>query len=141
MPSPPKPWEGNATSSTATNQPFADNGTAVSSAEQTASTSAAIPQRPGYQTTGSAYGTTNAYGSAYGGRYNAYGGGYGSGMYGGAYGGGAYGRGMYGGYGAGYGGYGGMGYVQPGGELPLSQRMEQSTQATFQMLEGIVQVK
>jgi len=61
-----------------------------------------------------------------------YGGGYGS-MYGGGYGG--YGGGMYGGMGGGmYGG--GMG--MPGDQNSLTNSFNNSTQATFQMLEGIV---
>ena len=76
----------------------------------------------------------------YGG-YGGYGGGMGGGMAGGM-GGGMYGS--YGGYGGMYGGgmYGGM----PGGGMPgdpnnpesLTGRFNMSTQATFQMLEGIV---
>jgi peroxin-13 len=75
----------------------------------------------------------NRYGAGGYSSYNRMG--YGGMGYGGGMGGGMYGGGM---------GYGGanMGYGQFGqnGELPLSQRMEQSTQATFQMLESIVHV-
>jgi peroxin-13 len=62
-----------------------------------------------------------------------YGGGYGSMYGGGGYGG--YGGGMYGGMGGGmYGG--GMG--MPGDQNSLTNSFNNSTQATFQMLEGIV---
>ncbi|KAK4193433.1 peroxisomal membrane protein PAS20 [Podospora australis] len=91
---------------------------------------------------GASYGS--AYSSPYSSPYNRYGtmgggyGGYGAGsMYGGMGGMGGYGGGMYGG-----GMYGGM----PGAGMPgdpnnpesLTNRFNMSTQATFQMLEGIV---
>jgi peroxin-13 len=77
---------------------------------------------------GSAY--TSSYASPYS-RMGAYGGGmYGGGMYGG----GMYGGGMYGGMGGGM--YGGM--PDPNNPESLTQRFSMSTQATFQMLEGIV---
>ncbi|CAK7263975.1 Peroxisomal membrane protein PAS20 [Sporothrix epigloea] len=82
---------------------------------------------------GSPYG--GAYGSTYSPyRYGAYGG-YGSGgMYGGGYGGGMYGgAGMYGG-----GGMYGMGMRDPNDPNSLTNRFNTNTQATFQMLEGIV---
>lgn len=64
-------------------------------------------------------------------------GGYGTGMYGGMGGYGGYGTGMYGG--GMYGGYGGMGGMgMPGDPNSLTNRFNNSTQATFQMLEGIV---
>lgn len=65
-------------------------------------------------------------------------GGYGGGMggMGGMYGGGMYGGGMYGGMGGGMGGMGGMG--MPGDPNSLTNSFNNSTQATFQMLEGIV---
>jgi len=91
------------------------------------------------------YGTTpygSAYSSPYATPYSRYGGGmYGNSMYGGGMG-GMYGG--YGGYGAGmYGGgmYGGMPGGMPGdpnNPESLTQRFNMSTQATFQMLEGIV---
>lgn len=123
----------------------------------------AIPQRPStlnsvvnqtasnYSTMNRPYGTS-AYGSSpygmggmggYGGYssysspYNRFGGGYGS-MYGSGYGGyggmgGMYGGGMYGGgmYGQGMPG-------DPNNPQSLTQSFGQSTQATFQLIEGIV---
>jgi peroxin-13 len=71
-------------------------------------------------------------------------GGYGGGMYGNSmYGGGMYGGGMGGGmYGGGMGGGmygGGMGMPgDPNNPESLTQRFNMSTQATFQMLEGVV---
>ncbi|KAK4202223.1 putative PEX13 peroxisomal biogenesis factor 13 [Triangularia verruculosa] len=86
-------------------------------------------------------GTYGSYSSPYSSPYNRYGGmgamggmggygGYGSGMYGGmgGYGGGMYGGGMYG---------GGM-PGDPNNPESLTNRFNMSTQATFQMLEGIV---
>lgn len=76
----------------------------------------------------------NNYSSPYSSTMNRYGGGYNS--YGGGYNrfaGGQYGQGQYGNPGM------GMGQMAPG-EMPLTQRMEQSTQQTFQMLDQIVQV-
>jgi peroxin-13 len=68
-------------------------------------------------------------------------GGYGGGMYGSTYG----GYGGYGGMGSMYGGYGGMngggyGYGMPGqpGDQSLTQSWNQSTTATFQLMENIV---
>jgi peroxin-13 len=58
-------------------------------------------------------------------------GGYGGGMYGGMGGMGGYGGGMYGGM---YGGMGGM----PNDPNSLTNRFNNGTAATFQMLEGIV---
>lgn len=82
---------------------------------------------------GSGYGS--GYGAGYGGGYGGYGGGYGmgGGMYGGGYGG-------YGGYGAGgmYGSPFGAFGQGPGMEPSLSQRMEEGTAATFQLLQSIV---
>lgn len=85
-----------------------------------------------YGTYGSAY--SSPYGSAYS-RMGSYGG-YGGGMYGGygGYGGGMYGGGM-------YGGGMGMGMGMPGNPNDpnsLTNRFNNGTQATFQMLEGIV---
>lgn len=115
----------------------------------TSSTTPAIPARPASLTTAvnqnaaaysRPYGTTpyggygSAYSSPYGSPYSRLGGygGYGGGMYGG-----------YGGYGGMYGGgmYGGMPGGMPGdpnNPESLTQRFNMSTQATFQMLEGIV---
>ncbi|KAL2913060.1 Peroxisomal membrane protein PAS20 [Polyrhizophydium stewartii] len=97
---------------------------------------------------GSSYGST--YGTGYGG-YGSYGSSYGGGGYGG-YGSGGYGYNRFGssyGYGGGaygsgynrFGGPGGMGPggVGPDGEMPLTARLEHSTQATFQTLDQIVQ--
>lgn len=50
---------------------------------------------------------------------------------------GGYGGGMYGGMG-GYGGYGGMGGMDPNDPTSLTRGMENSTAATFQMIESIV---
>ncbi|KND01570.1 uncharacterized protein SPPG_03370 [Spizellomyces punctatus DAOM BR117] len=107
-------------------------------------------------TTGTGYGST--YGNSYGGSsygsysspYNRYGSGYGAGGYGSTYGSsyGGYGSySPYNRYGSGYSPYNrfsspyGPGPGGPGapGEMPLSARMEQSTQATFNTLDQIVQ--
>ncbi len=76
--------------------------------------------------------------SSYSSPYNRFGGGmYGGGMYGGAggmYGGGMYGSGMYGG---GYGNYPGM-PGDPNNNQSLTQTWNQSTAATFQIMESIV---
>ncbi|TDZ20402.1 Peroxisomal membrane protein PAS20 [Colletotrichum orbiculare MAFF 240422] len=166
MASPPKPWERagattasapvpSAAASIATPAPT----TSLSSSTTSASSgSPAIPERPaslasavnqnasaysraGIGATaspyGGAYGTTygSAYSSPYGSPYSRMGsyGGYGGGMYGGGmYGGGMYGGGMYG---------GGMGMGMPGNPNDpnsLTNRFNNNTQATFQMLEGIV---
>jgi peroxin-13 len=92
----------------------------------------------------SPYGGAGAYGSSpYGSPYSRMGG-YGGGMYGNSmYGGGMYGGGMGGGmYGGGMGGGmygGGMGMPgDPNNPESLTQRFNMSTQATFQMLEGVV---
>jgi peroxin-13 len=103
---------------------------------------AAAYSRPPYAA--SPYGASpygSAYSSPYGSPYSRYG----AGMYGNSmYGGGMYGGGL-GGYGAGgmYGGgmYGGMPGGMPGdpnNPESLTQRFNMSTQATFQMLEGVV---
>ena len=71
------------------------------------------------------------YGSMYGSGMGGYGSGMGMGM---GYGG--FGGGMgYGGYG---GGYGGMGGMMPPQDQSLTQTWNQSTQATFQVMESIV---
>ncbi|KAK4129477.1 hypothetical protein N657DRAFT_609831 [Parathielavia appendiculata] len=162
MASPPKPWERQgatpATSATLppTSMPAATANamttpTTATTTTPSSSTTPAIPARPASLTAAvnqnaaaysrpygaSPYGTYgSAYSSPYASPYSRIGG-YGAGMYGG----GMYGS--YGGYGGMYGGgmYGGM----PGG-MPadpnnpesLTQRFNMSTQATFQMLEGIV---
>ncbi|KAK3996872.1 Peroxin 13, N-terminal region-domain-containing protein [Cladorrhinum sp. PSN332] len=88
-------------------------------------------------------GYSSAYSSPYSSPYNRLGGGYG-GYGGGMYGGMGGSMGGYGGYGGGmYGGgmYGGMGGGMPGDPNnpdSLTNRFNTSTQATFQMLEGIV---
>lgn len=81
---------------------------------------------------------------------------FGSGGYSGGYGSGGYGSSMYGsgmgGYGSGMGGYGnnrmgmyGQQRIGPNGipynegDMSLSQRLEQSSQSTFQVLDNIVQ--
>lgn len=160
MASPPKPWErqGTATATAAANPvtlpstAATPSALAASSATTTTTSSPAIPARPAsltatatqnaaaYSRLGAAplgaspyggYGT--GYSSPYSSPYSRYGGygGYGGGMYGGGYGG--YGGGMYGG-----GMYGGMGPGDPNDPNSLTNRFNTGTQATFQMLEGIV---
>ncbi|EAQ93419.1 hypothetical protein CHGG_01654 [Chaetomium globosum CBS 148.51] len=148
--------------STPATVPTAPANTMTAPATATAATpsaaSPAIPARPATLTAAvnqnaaaysRPYGTTpygaspygSAYSSPYGSPYSRYGGGmYGNSMYGG----GMYGGGL-GGYGAGgmYGGgmYGGMPGGMPGdpnNPESLTQRFNMSTQATFQMLEGVV---
>ena len=117
--------------------------------ELPSSLSAAVNQnasnysRMGASPYGGGYG--NTYGSTYGSGYSSpysspysrfggggmYGGGMGGGMYGG-YGGGMYGGGMYGGM------PGGMMGGGPNDPNSLTHRFNNSTAATFQMLEGIV---
>ncbi|KAL5037930.1 hypothetical protein BDV3_001870 [Batrachochytrium dendrobatidis] len=103
---------------------------------------------------GGSYGASG-YGNTYGasGYGNTYGGGYGStyGGYGSSYGTGYSPYNRYGTTMGGYNRFGGMGNQMngpmmgpnglpiPEGELPLTARLEQSTQATFQMLDQIVQ--
>ncbi len=135
--------------------------TAPATAAPATGATPAIPERPATLTAAAAvnqmataysrpygaspYGTTPYGASPYGGYGSAYTssyaspysrmGGYGGGMYGGGmYGGGMYGGGMYGGMGGGM--YGGM--ADPNNPESLTQRFSMSTQATFQMLEGIV---
>lgn len=82
-----------------------------------------------YSTYGGAY--SSPYGASPYSRLGGYGG-YGGGMYGGGYG------GMYGGGMGGMGGmYGGM-PGDPNNPESLTNRFSMNTQATFQMLEGIV---
>ncbi|KAK5663497.1 hypothetical protein OQA88_3927 [Cercophora sp. LCS_1] len=149
MASPPKPWEqaGATPASTATLAPPA-TGTATSSATPaipplpTSLTSAvnqnaAAYSRPLGASPYGAYGSS--YSSPYSSPYSRYGGygGYGGGMYG-SYGGMGGMGGMYGGmYGGMPGGMPGM-MGDPNNPESLTQRFGASTQATFQMLEGIV---
>ncbi|KAF6820692.1 peroxisomal membrane protein [Colletotrichum sojae] len=109
----------------------------ASAVNQNASAYARSGIGAGIGATTSPYGTYgSAYSSPYGSPYSRMGsyGGYGGGMYGGygGYGGGMYGGGMYG---------GGMGMGMPGNPNDpnsLTNRFNNGTQATFQMLEGIV---
>ncbi|KAJ3258473.1 Peroxisomal membrane protein PAS20 [Boothiomyces macroporosus] len=126
MQSPQKPWE---TSQPATSAPLPISGGFNSYGNTGYGT--------GYNNYNSGYGGYNSGYGGYGG-YNSYGGGmnrfgyggynsYGSGMYGG----GVYGNSMY-----------GMRrpmMMGPDGDMSLTQRMEQSTQSTFQVLDQIVQ--
>ncbi|KAI1171796.1 hypothetical protein F4777DRAFT_35234 [Nemania sp. FL0916] len=164
MASPPKPWEraGATGATTATiappiatttgaSLPTTSNAiTAPSSTTNTASsTTPAIPPRPDslsatVNQNASAYSRvgTNPYNSAYSSPYSS--------PYSRMAGMGTYGYGSYGGYGGGYGGYGGMygggmyggmpGMMQndPNNPNTLSNRLGNSTQATFEMLGGIV---
>ncbi|EEH10236.1 peroxin 13 [Histoplasma capsulatum G186AR] len=155
--SPPKPWERAGASAgaaaAAVSGPLPNTSAATTSTSPATTTSAPdLPSRPSSlnsvvsQTASnySPYGTSrlgqSPYGGAYGG-YNSYTspysrlGGMGS-MYGGY--GAGYG-GMYGGMG-GMGGYGGMyGGIPPGGDPnSLTNSFNQSTQATFQLIESIV---
>ncbi|KAK0272349.1 Peroxisomal membrane protein PAS20 [Friedmanniomyces endolithicus] len=164
--SPPKPWETGAggtsgrhisesESSAQTNSIPAAIPTAI--APPVSGISAAAPTLPPMPDSLNALATRNAsayssplnrtspYSSPYG---SGFGGGYGS-SFNSPYsrmGGGMYGGGMYGGM-SGMGGYGGMGMggygQQPGmygaqQDQSLTQTMNQSTQATFQMIESIV---
>ncbi|KAF3907129.1 hypothetical protein ABW21_db0204708 [Orbilia brochopaga] len=81
---------------------------------------------------GTGYGGYGSYSSPYSSPYSRFGGGGGFGGYGGY---GGYGMGGYGGYGGG--GYGGMG-PDPNDPNSLMRGMENSTAATFQMIESIV---
>jgi peroxin-13 len=120
MSSPPKPWE----NSHGTN----DSGITPQ-----------IPARP-YQAQNNNYGINSLNYGGYGG-YGSYSGGYGSYSSGyGRFGGGGYGNGMYGGgYGSGYSSYNRRLMPNHLDGNSLMQRMEQSTQSTFQMLDQIVQ--
>ena len=165
MPSPPKPWERAGIDVLAAPTSVASSTmTAVApthTAEQASSASTpAIPARPSSlaQSTTQPLASTSAYGGPYSSGYSAlnrYGSPYAS-TYGGY---GSYGGlGSYGGMGMGYGsyggGYGGMGYGAPGygmggmgpfgapGQDPnqsLTARLSLTTQATFQLLQSIVQ--
>ncbi|KAK2625566.1 hypothetical protein QTJ16_004878 [Diplocarpon rosae] len=159
--SPPKPWEraGSGGANTAVGSSVASaTGNAVTNPQSTgapANTAPAIPERPSSlmstvnrnASTYSPYGANRvgAMGSPYGGMGSAYsspysrmgGMGYGGmggmgGMYGGM------GGGMYGGMGGGmYGGMGGM-PGDPNDPNSLTNGFTQNTQATFQIIEGIV---
>ncbi|KAL2412711.1 Peroxisomal membrane protein PEX13 [Exophiala dermatitidis] len=166
-PSPPKPWEragsaatsGTSTPVTSTAMTATAPTSTNPSASSTSSTSApTLPERPAtlnsvVNQTASNYTNQNRFGtgmatgigaspysspySSYSSPYNRFGGGmYGGGMYGGGmgYGGGMYGSGMYGG---GYGSYPGM-PGDPNNPQSLTQTWNQSTAATFQIMEGIV---
>ncbi|KAL2755049.1 hypothetical protein ACRALDRAFT_1077178 [Sodiomyces alcalophilus JCM 7366] len=162
MASPPKPWErpeqqlhARSAAQTAAQQTTAtatsptSTTTSVSNSPTTAASSStppAVPQRPATLTSAvgqnsAAYGSamTSPYGS-YGAGYSPYSrlggyGGYGGGSMYGGYGGSMYGGGMYGG-----GMYGGMPGMQANGDPnSLTNQFNNSTQATFQMLQGIVQ--
>lgn len=119
----------------------------------TSSSAPALPQRPeslnsvatrtASNYTSSPYNRSSPYGyGSYSSPYNRFGSSYG-GMYGSPYG-GMYGGGYGGMYGGGYGGYGGMGMnggmggPGPNGEMSLTQSFNNSTQATFQIIESIV---
>ncbi|KAK1974829.1 Peroxin 13, N-terminal region-domain-containing protein [Colletotrichum cereale] len=164
MASPPKPWErAGATTTAASTAPTAASfatPTPATSLASSSSTPPAVPERPaslnaavnqnaaaysrGIGATNSPYGTYGgAYSSPYSSPYSRMGsyGGYGGGMYGGYGGMGGMGGGMYGGgmYGGGMGGMGGMGMGgMPNDPNSLTNRFNNSTQATFQMLEGVV---
>ncbi|EXJ78081.1 hypothetical protein A1O3_09242 [Capronia epimyces CBS 606.96] len=163
--SPPKPWEragAAAASGISTPGPLTAMAAPTSSNDTSTTTSTSAPALPDRPTTlnsvvnqtASNYTNQNRFGagigatpysspySSYSSPYNRFGGGmYGGGMYGGGYGGmgaglggGMYGGGMYGG--GGYGSYPGM----PGdpNNQSLTQTWNQSTAATFQIMEGIV---
>ncbi|KIW51304.1 hypothetical protein PV05_10041 [Exophiala xenobiotica] len=165
--SPPKPWE-RAGSAAASGTTTPVSSTAMSAPSNLPSTdpsasAPALPDRPStlnnvVNQTASNYTNQNRFGtgigtgigtgmganpysspySSYSSPYNRFGGGmYGGGMYGGAggmYGGGMYGSGMYGG---GYGNYPGM-PGDPNNNQSLTQTWNQSTAATFQIMESIV---
>ncbi|KAF5982147.1 hypothetical protein FBULB1_4397 [Fusarium bulbicola] len=155
MASPPKPWEQPGAAATAATSPISPSVASGTTTSITDSSSAPpLPNRPSSLTStvnqnAANYSRMNtspyssmggAYSSPYSSPYSRFGmggmggmSGYGGGMYGGGYGG--YGGGMYGGMGGGmYGG--GMG--MPGDQNSLTNTFNNSTQATFQMLEGIV---
>ncbi|KAB5549760.1 Peroxin 13, N-terminal region-domain-containing protein [Coniochaeta sp. 2T2.1] len=162
MASPPKPWEraGGTPAPTATLAPTASSSAAPGSTSTASNSTPAIPERPAsltasvnqnaaaYSRVGaSPYGGVGTYGSAYSSPYAApysrYGGMSGMGGMGGMYG-GMGGMGGMGGYGMGgmYGGsgmYGGMPMgTDPNNPDTLTNRFNNSTQATFQILEGMV---
>lgn len=161
MPSPPKPWERAGVEVPATPASIASSTTTAvapaPAAEQTLTP--VVPARPSSltQSTTQPLASTSAYTSPYTSGYSSFNrfgspyastyGGYGSYGYGG--------MGSYGGMGMGYGSYGsgysGMGYGAPGygmgplgapGQDPnqsLTARLSLTTQATFQLLQSIVQ--
>ncbi|KAH7273600.1 Peroxin 13, N-terminal region-domain-containing protein [Fusarium solani] len=146
MASPPKPWEQPGAATTAAAASVSPS-TATSTTDPSAPP---LPNRPSSLTSTVNQNAANysrmatspyssmggAYSSPYSSPYSRFGmGGYGGGMYGGY---GGYGGGMYGGMGGGmYGGMGG-GMGMPGDPNSLTNSFNNSTQATFQMLEGIV---
>lgn len=151
MASPPKPWErpGAATTSAAAISPSVSSTTTAVPSTADSSAAPPVPDRPAslaasvnqnaaaYSRMGaSPYGSMGgSYSSPYSSPYSRFGG-YGSSMYGGY---GGYGGGMYGGMGGMGGMYGGMGGMgMPGDPNSLTNRFNNSTMATFQMLEGIV---
>ncbi|KAK1754989.1 Peroxin 13, N-terminal region-domain-containing protein [Echria macrotheca] len=156
MASPPKPWERAGAAPAATAAPVSSAPTATTTATTSSTMAPAIPPMPASLTSAvnqnaaaysrplgaTPYSSFPSYGtSPYASPYSRYGGlgGYGSSMYG-SYGGmGAMG-GMYGGmYGGMPGGMPGMmGPGDPNNPDSLTNRFNMSTQATFQMLEGIV---
>ncbi|KAJ4345403.1 Peroxisomal membrane protein PAS20 [Didymosphaeria variabile] len=163
-PSPPKPWERSGGATSASVGLTGGSTAAAPTATGTAGTSnpPPLPEVPSSLSTvanrnASNYSTMNAnrYGSPYGSTMGGMGGmgGYSNysspynrmGGYGSMYGGGGYG-GMYGGMGGmgmGMGGMGGMygnGMGMPGdpNNMSLTQSFSQSTQTTFQLIEGIV---
>ncbi|CAJ2500337.1 Uu.00g031900.m01.CDS01 [Anthostomella pinea] len=168
MASPPKPWErsgataaGSATmtapsvTSTATGAPMSTTSNAMTAPRagnaDSASTSPAIPPRPDALSSvvnqnASAYGRVGnnpynpAYSSPYSSPYSRMGGMGGMGGMGSMYGGGYGGYGSMGGmYGGGmYGGMPGMNPNDSNNPNSLTNRFSNSTQATFQMLEGVV---
>ncbi|KIW21273.1 hypothetical protein PV08_01853 [Exophiala spinifera] len=154
-PSPPKPWErAGAAAGAGTTTPTTSTAMTTPSSADASSGMPALPDRPStlnnvVNQTASNYTNQNRFAtgmganpysspySSYSSPYNRFGGGmYGGGMYGGGYGG--YGGGMYGSgmYGGGYGNYPGM----PGdpNNQSLTQTWNQSTAATFQIMESIV---
>ncbi|WPH02478.1 hypothetical protein R9X50_00534200 [Acrodontium crateriforme] len=149
--SPPKPWEMPGAGGSSAAVPTSS--TTATAAIPTTSASPALPSRPNslnsiasqtasnysspynraspYSSPYGGMGGMGGFGSTYSSPYNRFGGGMGGGMYGG---------GMYGSSPYGMGGYGGM-YGQPGmygQDQSLTQTMNNSTQATFQMIESIV---
>ncbi|KAI7276325.1 hypothetical protein KC345_g6803 [Hortaea werneckii] len=156
--SPPKPWERAGAGSTSS---AAVPSSTTASTADTAASAPALPSRPDslntmatrnagaysspYNRTSSysspyGYGSTfggSSFGSPYSSPYNRFGGGYGGmGAMGGM--GGMYGGGMYGSPYGGMGGYGGPGMMGGPQDQSLTQTMNNSTQATFQMIESIV---
>ncbi|KAI1267620.1 hypothetical protein F5Y18DRAFT_378280 [Xylariaceae sp. FL1019] len=156
MASPPKPWErpgatGAATTTMATPTATTTGPSLPAMPTTTSDLTPAIPARPdslsaAVNQNASAYSRVGAspYNSAYSSPYSSpYSrmGGYGYGSMGGYGGYGGYGGGMYGGMGTMggmYGGMGGMNPNDPNNPNSLTNRFGNSTQATFQMLEGVV---